>query len=110
MPKQPNHQPIHQAAEDLTEQPAEPPDHSGQSGGSGRSGVTVGRQCDAFTILTITAGTTGTGPRQYECANEGDPSGRESGNRLRPGPSPTDPAETGRARDREVEARSRWNA
>ena len=41
MPKQPNHQPIHQAAEDLTEQPAEPPDHSGQSGGSGRSGVTV---------------------------------------------------------------------
>ena len=77
---------------------------------SGRSGVTVGRQCDTFTILTITAGTTGTGPRQYECANEGDPSGRESGNRLRPGPSPTDPAETGRARDREVEARSRWNA
>ncbi len=42
MPKQPNHQPIHQAAKDLTEHPAEPPDHSGQSGGAGRSGVTVG--------------------------------------------------------------------
>ena len=38
MPKQP----IHQAAKDLTEHPAEPPDHSGQSGGAGRSGVTVG--------------------------------------------------------------------
>ncbi|OLO71196.1 ABC transporter ATP-binding protein [Actinomyces oris] len=36
MPKQPNHQPIHQAAKDLTEHPAEHPDHSG------RSGVTVG--------------------------------------------------------------------
>ena len=33
MPKQPNHQPIYQAAKDLTEHPAEPPDHSGQSGG-----------------------------------------------------------------------------
>ena len=42
MPKQTNHQPIHQAAKDLTEHPAEPPDHSGQSGGAGRSGVTVG--------------------------------------------------------------------
>ena len=42
MPKQPNHQPIYQAAKDLTEHPAEPPDHSGQSGGAGRSGVTVG--------------------------------------------------------------------
>ena len=42
MPKQPNHQPIHQAAKDLTEHPAEPPDHSGQSGGAGQSGVTVG--------------------------------------------------------------------
>ena len=42
MPKQPNHQPIHQAAKDLTEHPAEHPDHSGQSGGAGRSGVTVG--------------------------------------------------------------------
>ena len=42
MPKQTNHQPIHQAAKDLTEHPAEPPDHSGQSGGAGQSGVTVG--------------------------------------------------------------------
>ena len=45
MPKQTNHQPIHQAAEDLTEQPAKHPDHSdhsGQVGGAGRSGVTVG--------------------------------------------------------------------
>ncbi len=42
MPKQPNHQPIHQAAKDLTEHLAEHPDHSGQSGGAGRSGVTVG--------------------------------------------------------------------
>ena len=42
MPKQPNHQPIHRAAKDLTEHPAEHPDHSGQSGGAGRSGVTVG--------------------------------------------------------------------
>ena len=42
MPKQTNHQPIHQAAKDLTEHPAEPPDHSGQSGGAGRPGVTVG--------------------------------------------------------------------
>ena len=42
MLKQTNHQPIYQAAKDLTEHPAEPPDHSGQSGGAGRSGVTVG--------------------------------------------------------------------